>query len=115
MADQHTPSVNTKELFYCEQHGMIEPGRFDPGWYDELGCPVLTGGIDDRCGESVLPVDLSGVLAPGNIRRRLTELQRYDIYADRGTLVDEEYSQGDWVLWEHVFAAFSPDASGGER
>lgn len=48
--------VNTKELFLCPTHGMIEPGRFDRDWTDERGCPVPT------CEEPMQPVDLSPAL-----------------------------------------------------
>jgi hypothetical protein len=59
---EHAASVNTQELFYCPQHGMFEPGRFDVDWNTEYGCPVFSE-CGDRCDEDLKPLDLSPLLA----------------------------------------------------
>jgi hypothetical protein len=51
--------VNLLELFVCQRHGMIEPGRFDADWCTDYRCPVY------GCDLWLKPLDLTPVLKFG--------------------------------------------------
>lgn len=48
------------DFFVCPTHGVLMPGRFDPDWTTDEGCPVLMEG-ENGCGEHVQPVYLSSL------------------------------------------------------
>lgn len=131
---EHRASVNTQELFYCEQHGMFEPGRFDVDWNTDYGCPVHSE-FGDRCDQTLVSVDLSPALGPpgtdftqprvplSEVREALEKLERFEPEHDESSrqefalgndpIVMESDEEGDWLRRSDVLAAFpSTDSEG---
>jgi len=83
-------TVNTKALFYCPTHGMFEPGRFEPEWTDEEGCPARFWS-GNACAQRMEPLDLSPALRTqadvdlrSKIKQEVERLQdEYDRAYDR--------------------------------
>ncbi len=81
--------LDTKALFYCDIHGMIEPERFDPEWTTDEGCPAQIGS-ESECGGRLLPVDLSLILCKGP--------ERWTIFVCgcKGKVHEEEWATDDF-------------------
>jgi hypothetical protein len=99
------PKVNLKELFYCERHGLIEPGRFDRDWSDERGCPVPTY-REEPCDEPVVAVlGMEQIFRDGIAARDGAVLTADDarlLMSDRGRLDSTDAKKRDDLIYRLV-------------